>query len=591
MTAAAKPTFINVNRLHEVPGRISSAVGEPWLFASSRGTFWIGPAPPHSRDEAVIDAAQLAITCSSLIVLVSVGLTDGVFCLREQPSPGIFIPFSRNLRFVDRGDILDRIAKKFNQHQYHTRVAIVGLGGAGKSQLAIEYVRRPEAQKSCKLQPWIFWIDASTRVTFEQNFRAIADYVDLPGRNNEKADILQLVRRWLSDERNEEWMIVLDGADDRHMFYPDQSDSNASKDEVHLAEYLPQSHKGSILITTRDMDLARDLTGNIPGNIFEIGSMTQDEAVKLLESRLERPPNPETARDLVEKLDRIPLAIVQAAAYIQALQRLGYSPEKYLADFRDISKKSKLLQHAAHDLHRSGSASNAVLVTWNVTFNYILENRPSAADLLSLMSFFEPQSIPCWALTPSGHHRVRVWNCKKSEPESAGDLGKGKLSEGPQQNVMEKTSALARPSSSQLQPDSTCPDTDDEFWKDLLTLLDYCLVSVTEAPDQESSCPDQEVSMHNQKLSMHALVQFWTQWRLESEGVYKTFQQHFIKRMAALFRSPREYENWTTCRALLPHIQAVFDYNPEEDVAEEWATLLRKMPASNASGNGTLKPL
>ncbi|KAL2124475.1 hypothetical protein VTJ04DRAFT_840 [Mycothermus thermophilus] len=388
---------------------------------------------------------------------------------QKPPSPGIFIPFSRNLRFVDRGDILDRIAKKFNQHQYHTRVAIVGLGGAGKSQLAIEYVRRlDEAQKSHKRRQWIFWIDASTRVTFEQDFRAIADYVDLPGREDEKVDILQLVRRWLSDEHNGEWIIVLDGADDRRMFYPDQSDSNASKDKIHLEKYLPQSHKGSILITTRDMDLARDLTGNIPGNIFEIGSMTQDEAVELLASRLERPPNPETARDLVEKLDRIPLAIVQAAAYIQVRQRLGYSPEKYLADFRDMSKKSKLLQHAAHDLHRSG---------------------------------------------------------------------------------------------------------DDEFEKDLLTLLDYCLVSVTEAPDQESSRADQEASIQSQKLSMHALVQFWTKWRLEREGVHKTFKQHFIKRMAALFPWS-EYKNWTTCRTLLPHIQAVFNYNPEEDIAEEWATLL-----------------
>ncbi|KAL2118815.1 hypothetical protein VTJ04DRAFT_5774 [Mycothermus thermophilus] len=497
----------------------------------------------------------------------------------QKPSPGIFIPFSRNRKFVDRGDILDRIAKKFNQHQYHTRIAIVGLGGAGKSQLAIEYVRRPEAQRSYKLQPWIFWIDASTRVTFEQNFRAIADYVDLPGRNNEKADILQLVRRWLSDERNEEWMIVLDGADKRHIFYPDQSDSNASKDEVHLAEYLPQSHKGSILITTRDMDLARALTGDIPDHIFHIDSMTQEEAVKLLEGKLGRTLRLETARDLVEELDRIPLAIVQAAAYIQVHQRLGYSPETYLAEFQDIRKKSKFLQHPAHDLHRSVGESNAVLITWNVTFDYIVEKRPSAADLLSLMSFFEPQSIPCWALEP-GHlyHRYipYIWNRKKSDQKSTGHLRKRKRSESPHQNTIEDTTAPARPSSGQSQPDSTCPNTDDEFKTDLLTLLDYCLVSVNEAPDQESSCPDQEASMHNQQLplSMHALVQFWTQRRLEREGVYKTFQQHFIKRMATVFPSPREYKNWTKCRALLPHIQKVFDYDPEEDVAEEWATLL-----------------
>ncbi|KAL2115495.1 hypothetical protein VTJ04DRAFT_9750 [Mycothermus thermophilus] len=265
---------------------------------------------------------------------------------RERPQPGIFIPFSKNPNFVDRGDILDRIAKKFNHH--HTRVALVGFGGAGKSQLAIEYARRlHKAQESDGKQKWIFWVDSSTQATFERGFRAIAGHVELPGREDPKANILELVRDWLSYKCTEGWTLVIDNADDYDMFY----DKSSGVTNLRLAQYLPQSDNGSILVTTRDMRLARDLTGHNPDHLFEIGSMARAESLTLLRSKLKPPPKPETAESLVAELGDIPLAIVQAAAYIQTHRPL-YSPEQYLDDFREKSEKVKLLQHDAPDLYR-----------------------------------------------------------------------------------------------------------------------------------------------------------------------------------------------------------------------------------------------
>ncbi|KAL1837090.1 hypothetical protein VTJ49DRAFT_4300 [Mycothermus thermophilus] len=305
----------------------------------------------------------------------------------SRPRPSAFIPFSGDPDFVNRGDILDRIAKLSSKPQSHTRVALVGFGGVGKSQLAIEYARRVDAaekEKPDEYRKWIFWMHAGTRDRVEQGFRAIAKDVELPGREDPQANIPQLVHDWLLDERNGAWMIVIDSADDYDVFCAKPSD-----DSEPLAHYLPQSHNGSILITTRNMRLARELTGSHKYTI-EVGPMAQSEAVTLLQNKLEPPPDPETADKLVEALGFVPLAISQAAAYIQKRTPL-YSAQQYLADFPP--KMSELLHHDAGDLRRDPSASNAILTTWQITFDHIQDERPSAADLLSLMSFFNPQGI------------------------------------------------------------------------------------------------------------------------------------------------------------------------------------------------------
>ncbi len=58
----------------------------------------------------------------------------------------------------------------------------------------------------------------------------------------------------------------------------------------------------------------------------------------------------------------------------------------------------RLLEYDAGDLRRDGGASNSVLTTWRISFDYIRLKRPSAADLLALMSFFDRQGIPEWIL-------------------------------------------------------------------------------------------------------------------------------------------------------------------------------------------------
>ncbi|KAL8366543.1 hypothetical protein RB595_010413 [Gaeumannomyces hyphopodioides] len=189
---------------------------------------------------------------------------------KTPPQPFATIPFSRDPDFVNRGDILDQLRQRC--YQPAGRVALVGLGGIGKSQLAIEFAHRTAEETPNK---WIFWIHAGTQARVEEGFRAIADAVKLPGRDQPKADIPQLVCGWLSNERNGRWTIVLDSADDENVFYA----ANDGREGKPLASCLPQSRNGSIVVTTRNRDLACRLTGSYK-NIINIRPMVLADAVR-----------------------------------------------------------------------------------------------------------------------------------------------------------------------------------------------------------------------------------------------------------------------------------------------------------------------
>ncbi len=151
--------------------------------------------------------------------------------------------------------------------------------------------------------------------------------------------------------------MILDSANDRDVFYT----TNSSCEGKPLADYLPQSPNGSIVITTRNKDLAYKLTGNHKN--IKVGPMVLADALALLEKKLGLLSDRDIAEDLVQALDLIPLTISQAAAYIQA-RSLMSSVEKYLVEFRKGERKrASLLAYNVGDLRRDSGASNAILTT------------------------------------------------------------------------------------------------------------------------------------------------------------------------------------------------------------------------------------
>jgi hypothetical protein len=96
---------------------------------------------------------------------------------------------------------------------------------------------------------------------------------------------------------------------------------------------------------------------------------------------------------LAVALNHMPLALMQAAAYIR--QRAPCcSMRQYLEEYQQSdSRKANLLTFEAGHRHRDIAASNAILLTWQISFDHIRRNRQSAVDLISLMSFFDRQWI------------------------------------------------------------------------------------------------------------------------------------------------------------------------------------------------------
>ncbi|KAL8299073.1 hypothetical protein RB593_009129 [Gaeumannomyces tritici] len=434
------------------------------------------------------------------------------------PQPFATIPFSRDPDFVDRGDILDQLLQRCSEPA--GRMALVGLGGIGKSQLAIEFAHRAAEKTPNK---WIFWIHAGTQARVEEGFQAIADVVKLPGRNQPKADVLQLVYGWLSNEQNGRWTIILDSADNGGVFYA----TNDGRKGKPLANYLPQSRNGSIVVTTRNRDLAFRLTGDHK-NIIDIKPMVLADALLLLKKKLGPLPDTDTAKALVQALDLVPLAISQAAAYIQARSPLS-SVGKYLAEFQKGEyKRTRLLSHDAGDLRRDGGASNAILTTWQISFEHIRSERPSAADLLALMSFFDRQGIALSLLKPLNTENVQ-WD-SGSESGSSSD------------------------------------EADDGFEDDVAILRGFCLVSASE----NASAASEDAKA----LEMHGLVQLSMRQWLEADGLQNKFRRQFVERIAAAFPTG-DYSNWATCQKLFAHVDAAMNCRPTEEGTQElWAGLM-----------------
>jgi tetratricopeptide (TPR) repeat protein len=250
---------------------------------------------------------------------------------------------------------------------------------------------------------WAFWVHAGTQARFEEGYRRIAEVAKIDGWDDPKADVLRLVRSWLCDESSGRWTMVVDNADDADVFFSPPLSAQAagaagpSQAIELLSDFLPQSPNGSILVTSRSRDVAYRLAGS-HASIFEVRPMEAGDALALLQKKLrlraDAAIDVEKEKELVQALDRMPLAITQAAAFI--VQR---APRMTIARYLDELHKSdrgraKLLKQDVGDSRRDGRASNSIIATWQISFEHIRRAAPAAARLLSLMSLFDRQGIP-----------------------------------------------------------------------------------------------------------------------------------------------------------------------------------------------------
>ena len=263
----------------------------------------------------------------------------------------------------------------------------------------------------------MFWTPASNAARFEAAYKNIAESLQLPGRDSATVSLLQLVRSWLSSESNGQWLMIVDNADDDSLFRVQRQDAqNSSYSDTHgrlmLADFLPQSQNGSILITSRNVDVAVRLTGR-DNDVIRIRNMSTDQSLELLRNKLSHPLDA-PATELLAALEYMPFAISRAAAYINKrwprTTIASYTQEMHTGD----KARELLLGQSTANLDTSEDTSNSSLAALQITFERIREDRPSAADLLSFISFFNPQGIPEFLL--------RYYSCHEGEFEDDLDL-------------------------------------------------------------------------------------------------------------------------------------------------------------------------
>ncbi|KAF4474585.1 hypothetical protein CGGC5_v017065 [Colletotrichum fructicola Nara gc5] len=360
-------------------------------------------------------------------------------------NPHFVVPFPSDPDFVNRSDIW-----RWIQEQYAgpgSRFALVGMGGFGKSQMAIRFAHHLHATLP---KTSVFWVHGSTKATFEESYRSIADVLALPRRRDPNVNVLALVRDWLEREDVSPWLMIIDNADDVKMLL--SKDTN----ETYLS-YLPKRENGKILITSRSWAAADELTGNVK-MIFRVPTMEEAQALQLFQKKIGRDDNEAAVLRLIDTLDYVPLAINQAAAYIYK-RSPRVTVESYLEEFHNSEKRKETLLHSNQgDIQRYEGVSHSVVVTWRVTFEQIKHEQPRAANLLSLMSFFQAQNIP--------EYMLHDYNSGNIDSEEANDK------HGETSNV--------------------------DFEDDLDVLRDYSLVTMTATPGL---------------LEMHSLVQFCTKSR------------------------------------------------------------------------------
>ncbi|NLU68841.1 tetratricopeptide repeat protein [Streptomyces sp. HNM0574] len=246
--------------------------------------------------------------------------------------------------------------------------AVRGLGGIGKSALALHYAHRYRGEYGL-----VWWLNAASPDEIETSLTGLTRTL-VPGwaASAERGAQVEWARQWLA--WHPDWLLVYDNVED-----PED-----------LAPYTGALHQGHHLATSRRTtgwpDSAATLT---------LGSLHPEDAVDLLCRLVFKDAEPTArerveARALVADLGHLPLAVKQAGAYLA--RNRGISLARYRR--RLEPKLGKAVDGT--DPERS------VARVWNITLRTLEEVEPPAVELLYLLAWLAPDAVPHTLVTPPG---------------------------------------------------------------------------------------------------------------------------------------------------------------------------------------------
>ncbi|HKS99586.1 MAG TPA: FxSxx-COOH system tetratricopeptide repeat protein, partial [Rugosimonospora sp.] len=266
-----------------------------------------------------------------------------------------------NPAFTGRDDALERLRELLANNAASTvPVALYGLGGIGKTQIAIEYAHRFAADYDV-----IWWISADQPPLVRTALADLAEAVGLPGGEGATAQVAAVLDALRQGTPSPRWLVVFDNAGD-----PEQ-----------LREYLPVG-PGDVLITSLSQAWAREA---VP---VEVGVFDRADSVELLSRRVDQLARGD-AEEIAEKVGDLPLAVEQAAAW---LATTAMAPRKY------IELLDEHLPRMLNEPPPPGYPYPAA-ATWRLSLDKLREVNPAAVGLLELFAFFAPEPIPSQLLS------------------------------------------------------------------------------------------------------------------------------------------------------------------------------------------------
>ncbi|MFD0689354.1 FxSxx-COOH system tetratricopeptide repeat protein [Actinomadura fibrosa] len=265
---------------------------------------------------------------------------------------------ARNPLFTGRSALLMQIAESLGTGRATVIQALSGMGGVGKTQLALEYAHRHAADHDVT-----WWVNAERDDLIDAQLHTLAVTLGIVRPDAGSAPAISAVRGWLNEHGR--WLIVFDNA--------------VSAEQ--LRGRLP-SGPGHVLITTRSRRW-KELA-----NPIDVDVLDRDEAVRLLQGHSPALGDPEAGR-LASVLGDLPLALVQAANF---LDESGTSAQDYLALLKGHAQELM-------DSGRSASYPSTFAAAMAISCDDLEAADPLAAEMLKLCSFMAPEAIPIEVLT------------------------------------------------------------------------------------------------------------------------------------------------------------------------------------------------
>ena len=271
----------------------------------------------------------------------------------------------RNTRFTGRRPLLDRT----HQLLHATRpgsgtLALHGMLGVGKTQLAVEYVYSRASEYDV-----VWWVDGATRSTYREGLAGLCDALELrAGREYGERirAVLDALRRSTPHGR---WLLVVDGADE-----PDD-----------ISDLIPEG-PGHVLITSRNQEWGEH---NTP--LLEVPAFGRDESSAFVRRRAPRLTEAEAGR-LAEAVEDLPLLLDQTAGWLNG-------SDLTVGEYVGLAQAG--FDH--HVVKVSADYPETFQTSWARLLGKLQERAPDSYELLKLASAFAPGPIPVRLLSASAH--------------------------------------------------------------------------------------------------------------------------------------------------------------------------------------------